>query len=535
MSFYSRMSALVTRLLTEYGAAVTIERRASTFNAITGTDSAVTLTETETIGVKQKINSETVGGTRVESGDVLYIIDASYAPQMGDKLYIAGDATSDVYPLNADSIEVVAAGFLPMTLSGSDQTATIVIDGAPASNLQYVAFAAGALTGMSDVIAFDSGAKAIEWGPTMPASAGGGAATAAWQLEMNIAAVAFATIVQVKFEQLANGTKSVVVYVGATLAYSDTPASFPSRVGVALDADTSTARVYFDDAILTLSSSTYTPVEAIATIAVYEKTACPAGDSGKVVGATLYTAAADMTGTTYPSGTTDIGGNALTTASAVYPLDETSQAIIDAGNTGRLTLSNGDQTGSLTVPGVGAAEAWAAVPAGWFTATSATLNMLASTGIKVIEFVPVIPAADNIASADQSYSGAIAIYDETTNVLVVDVSIYAQQDGTFIATVTTTGGMTSIPGLATCPALVGIECNTGTGTMRVLFDDVAQVLTDNAFTPTEITIVLNLSLFDTRLAADAGNVVSLTVRTVAADMTGTGYAVGATDVAGAAI
>lgn len=224
-----------------------------------------------------------------------------------------------------------------------------------------------------------------------------------------------------------------------------------------------------------------------------------------------------------------IADSAGAAISCAYPLNETSQAIIDAGNTGRLTLSNGDQTGSLTVPAVGAAEAWVAVPSGFFTATEATLSIESATGIKVIEFVPVIPAADNIASIDQSYAGGIAIYDETTNVLVVEINIYAVQNGTFLAQVTTTGGLTTIPGLATCPALVGMEFDTSVGTMRVLFDDVAQVLTDNAFTPTAITIALNLSLLADRLASDAGKVVSLTVRTASADMTGTTYQSGAKD------
>lgn len=218
-------------------------------------------------------------------------------------------AVSALYPLDAGSAEVISLGFLPMTLTDSDQTATLALTGG-GSNRQAVAFAAGAATGTSDTIAFNAGAKAIEWAPIMPASVGGGAATAAWQLEMNIATVAFATMLQVKLSQLADGTKTTTIYVGASLAYTSS-AAFPTRIGVALDSATSTARVYFDDSILTLSSSAYTPAVAIVNIAVYEKIACPAGDAAKLVGATLYTEAATLTGTTYPVGTTDIGGNAI--------------------------------------------------------------------------------------------------------------------------------------------------------------------------------------------------------------------------------
>ena len=231
----------------------------------------------------------------------------THIPRPSTTFVTEGVPVSAVYPLDADPGEVTGAGFLAMTLTEADQKALIALAGG-GSNRQAIAFATGAASGTSQKIAFNSGAKAIEWAPTMPASAGSGAATAAWQLEMNMATAAFSNIVQVKLEQRADGTRAVQVYVGATLAYSTTPGSFPTRVGVALDANTSTARVYFNDSELTLSSSTYTPAEAIATIAVYEKTACPAGDAGKFVGAQLFTAAASMTGTTYQSGTTDISG-----------------------------------------------------------------------------------------------------------------------------------------------------------------------------------------------------------------------------------
>lgn len=213
------------------------------------------------------------------------------------------------YPLDAGSAEVISLGFLPMTLSGGDQTAKLALAGG-GSNRQANAFAAGAATGTSDTIAFNAGAKAIEWAPIMPASVGGGAFTAAWQLELTIMTQAFATICQVKLQQNADGTKQTSVNLLSGSVYSDTSA-FPTRIGVALDSSTSTVRVYFDDAILTLSSSAYTPAVAIAAITVYEKTACPAGDAAKLVGATLYTLNTDMTGTTYETGTTDIGGNVI--------------------------------------------------------------------------------------------------------------------------------------------------------------------------------------------------------------------------------
>lgn len=215
------------------------------------------------------------------------------------------------YPLDAGSVEVAAAGFRTLTLTNADQTAMYTIGGAPSGNLQAIAFSAGALTAAGQTIDFSDGAKAVEWEPVMPASAGGGSASPAWQLELSLATVAFSNIIQIKLEQLADGAKATNVYIDGGGSVYASSAAFPTRIGIALDSATSTARVYFDDAILTLSSSTYTPAQAIAAIAVYEKTACPAGDAGKVTGATLYTESSTFTGTTYPPGTTDIGGNVI--------------------------------------------------------------------------------------------------------------------------------------------------------------------------------------------------------------------------------
>lgn len=232
----------------------------------------------------------------------------THIPQPSTTIVTEGVPVSALYPLNAAPSEITGAGYLAMTLSEASQKALIAMTGAPGVNRQAAAWADGVIGGTPETIAFNVGAKAIEWAPTMPSTVGGGAATAAWQLEMTVADTAFSTMVMVKLEQHANDTKAVTVWVGASPAYTSAPETFPARIGVALDSATSTARVYFDDSLLTLSSSIYTPAVALAFIVVYEKTASPAGDAGKFVGAQLYTEADTLTGTTYQPGTTDIGG-----------------------------------------------------------------------------------------------------------------------------------------------------------------------------------------------------------------------------------
>ena len=82
----------------------------------------------------------------------------------------------------------------------------------------------------------------------------------------------------------------------------------PSRIGVVIDGDSNTASVYFDDVALPLSSSALTGGSWFVAIAVYEQTACPAGDAAKNVGAQVFTNAQGFTGT-YSDSVSDPCGN----------------------------------------------------------------------------------------------------------------------------------------------------------------------------------------------------------------------------------
>lgn len=311
MTFYNRMAQTSTRLLAKYGQPLTFERKSSTFDAVTGTDSDITLTETDTVGVAVSMKEGVVGGTRIENGDRVYVIDGSYEPALGDKLLFADPIVSALYPLGADSTEVTGVGFLPMTLSQANQKALFALAGAPGAQRKALAIPIGATTGASAKMDFTSGAKVIEWAPTIPASVGGGAASEAYSVRMFLMASLVSQKVTILLSRLADGTNAVDVSLDGLSVYTSTPASFPARIGVLIDADASTASVYFDDVALSLSSDALTGGEWFAALAVYEQTACPAGDAAKLVGAQLYTEAATLTGTTYPDGATDFAGNEI--------------------------------------------------------------------------------------------------------------------------------------------------------------------------------------------------------------------------------
>lgn len=86
MTFYSDMADTATELLTEFGTSIVFTRRASTFDPVTGSESAITDTPTTCTGVVLNRLDEMVGGVRVMSGDRMLVIDDTYAPAAGDKV-----------------------------------------------------------------------------------------------------------------------------------------------------------------------------------------------------------------------------------------------------------------------------------------------------------------------------------------------------------------------------------------------------------------------------------------------------------------
>ena len=221
-----------------------------------------------------------------------------------------GVPASALYPLDADSTEVGTLGFLPLTLTEVNQKGTLALSGAPGAQRRGLAVPTGAITGTPDLMAFTSGVKVTEWIPTIPTTVGGGSATEAYSVRMYLMAAISDIRMQMVLRRKADGANDVDIDVGGSNVYSASPASLPSLIGVVIDA-AGTIDIQFDNVSLSLSSDAFTAASLFAAVAVYEQTAAPAGDAAKIVGAELVTLAADMAGTNYPVGATDIGGNVI--------------------------------------------------------------------------------------------------------------------------------------------------------------------------------------------------------------------------------
>lgn len=105
MAFYDAMAETATRLLTKYGKVVTMERKTSTFNAITGKDTVASLATFSPLGVETPINARLIDGTRVRVGDRFLILDTStgYVPDMADKLYDSAGVVSSIVAIETIS------------------------------------------------------------------------------------------------------------------------------------------------------------------------------------------------------------------------------------------------------------------------------------------------------------------------------------------------------------------------------------------------------------------------------------------------
>jgi hypothetical protein len=90
-TFYAEMAALVTELLTEYGAPVYLRRAsAGTIDPVAGTVTGATSADLETIGVFVSRQHRLVRDTLVEGAERVCVIDASVTPLMSDLLVAGG-------------------------------------------------------------------------------------------------------------------------------------------------------------------------------------------------------------------------------------------------------------------------------------------------------------------------------------------------------------------------------------------------------------------------------------------------------------
>lgn len=89
MSFYEGMAKTATNLITKFGKAVTFKRETGgTYDPVTGATTPPVVELFYPPGIWQTINAENIDGTLIQAGDRMVVIDASFAPEMTDKVLI---------------------------------------------------------------------------------------------------------------------------------------------------------------------------------------------------------------------------------------------------------------------------------------------------------------------------------------------------------------------------------------------------------------------------------------------------------------
>lgn len=115
-ALYSRLAATVTRLLTDYGASMVLERYATAFNSTTQTATRTSTASDSVIGVFTAQRKNPVTGTIVEADQRIVVLDGEAAPRMRDRLRLPASYTA------------TSGGVMPGALASSDFTAEWLIE-----------------------------------------------------------------------------------------------------------------------------------------------------------------------------------------------------------------------------------------------------------------------------------------------------------------------------------------------------------------------------------------------------------------------
>ena len=230
------------------------------------------------------------------------------------------DSPACAYPMDASLAEIQALvpsiDAVPV-MTDNFQTATYTLTGsAPAGGWDLIC-APTTIPSGPITVDFSSGVKAFEWTYSMPVAATPAAngeichaylglfyannfANGLVHVYIESAVSSNMPVTRLRVSRLGTDVSSVV----------NVPAS--GRVFVSLDAATGTFSVAHDTlGPIALSDDSYNPATpCIFSANLYEVQSAGLSNAGKDIVASLITNAADMTGT-YPSGTTDICGNAI--------------------------------------------------------------------------------------------------------------------------------------------------------------------------------------------------------------------------------
>ena len=178
----------------------------------------------------------------------------------------------------------------------------------------------------------------------------------------------------------------------------------------------------------------------------------------------------------------------------------------------------GLQTATVTLAGAGSAESLGAFPSGAFPGPLATLDL--STGIRVVGFYPIIPAAVNQASSLAAYSAGLTLAT-TAFSAVLGVDITATTGGLFdiVVSVGATTAYTAT-GQASVPSFIAMIFNANTSTVSVQFDGTPVSLTADSYTPDTLIAGVFVSTFVNTVAGDIGKTIGGRLATHAHDFTG---------------
>lgn len=211
-------------------------------------------------------------------------------------------------------------------------------------------------------------------------------------------------------------------------------------------------------------------------------------------------------------------------ATCAYPLDASESELINLGFDGKLTMSNGDQTGEYTIQGgLTSNEQWGAAPTGVGSQEVATYD--ASIGKKAIEtFVNEMGSG----TYQDWYS---RVFIETADFSKrFEARVYPAADGTFDLWADSTEFMqTKIVDNIDLSLPISIITDADAGTTAVRYDGTDYQVSAIAWT--DVIILMSAFEFSGVASEHAGKVIRRTIRTNAANYTGS-YETGTTDICG---
>lgn len=95
MTFYSEMADTATELLTEFGQEITITRPSLNFDPVANKPTSGGTVNNTTVGLFTNIDRSLVDGTRIQDTERVMVIDASFAPRMGDLVDVSGAVAAE--------------------------------------------------------------------------------------------------------------------------------------------------------------------------------------------------------------------------------------------------------------------------------------------------------------------------------------------------------------------------------------------------------------------------------------------------------